>query len=225
MTQLLRTWSSQPDQEDGMTEEHDWIWNEMIGAVHWPEMATARVLDVGCNQGGFLRKLYDRTPFAEGVGVDLAQEAVAMAEARKGTRPLRYVAANRLAEAGTGFDVALSHEVIYLVGDLKDHATQMAEVLAPGAAYHAVTCCHSDNPLWASWRPMIQEFSNLPVPDHSVADISGAFREAGFDVSIGRFLADAFIPMAWSSAYFPTELDRLETYARWKLMFKFTWPG
>lgn len=222
---LIETWSTRADQEDSMTDGHAWIWAEMIRALAAEDLSGARVLDIGCNQGGFLRMLYDRKPFAEGVGIDLATQAVALAEDRKGARPLRYIAAPRLAEAGTGFDLAISHEVIYLISDLADHAAQVASVLRPGASYYAVTCCHRDSPLWATWRPQIEEFSNVPVPDHSVADIAGAFREAGFSVSVSRFLAGAQIPLKGPSDFLPTDLDMIETYTRWKLMFRFTLPG
>ncbi|MEM7057732.1 MAG: class I SAM-dependent methyltransferase [Pseudomonadota bacterium] len=223
MLQLIDTWSTRPDEEDHMTEEHSAIWREMIRAVDH-DFTGARVLDVGCNQGGFLRMLFDSKPFASGVGVDLARKAVALAEQRKGSRPIQYLAATRLAEAGCNFDVAFSHEVIYLIENLADHADQIAEVLRPGGSYYAVTCCHSDSPLWADWRPYIQEFSNVPVPNHSVADIAGAFRDAGFKVAVSRFMANSFIELWEPSNYLPSDVDTLELYTRWKLMFRFTWP-
>ncbi|MEM9048658.1 MAG: class I SAM-dependent methyltransferase [Pseudomonadota bacterium] len=217
MAELIETWSRRSAEEDSMTEGHLWIWRAMIAAIPG-DLQSARVLDVGCNQGGFLRELYDRRPFVEGVGIDLAEKAVALAQARKGARPLRYLAATNLSEAGSGFDIAFSHEVIYLIADLADHARQIAQALKPGAAYHAVTCCHRDNPLWPRWRPMIQEFSNLDVPDHSVAEIAAAFRSAGLLVSASRFLAASSIPLDGPSDYFPSDLDRIAVYAHWKLM-------
>ncbi|MEM9735650.1 MAG: class I SAM-dependent methyltransferase [Pseudomonadota bacterium] len=222
---LIETWSSQPHEEDGMTAEHTWIWREMIRAAVPGALTGARVLDVGCNQGGFLRMLYDTRPFGRAVGVDLAQQAVALAEARKGDRPIDYIAAPRLAEAGTDFDIAFSHEVIYLIPDLADHAAQIAEVLSPGASYYAVTCCHADSPAWPRWREMIQEFSNLPVPNHSVGDIAEAFRGAGFEVDVSRFLANAFIPLETPGAYCRDDLETMEIYTRWKLLFRFTRPA
>ena len=186
------------------------------------QLTGSRVLDLGCNQGGFLRLLYDTRPFAEGVGVDLAKDRVTMAESAKGDRPLRYLATNQLGELGERFDVIFSHEVIYLIEDLADHATQIAAALKPGATYHAVTCCHANNPLWPEWRAKVQEFSNIPVPNHSVADIVCAFQVAGFDTRVSRFLAAAQIPMEGDSDYFPSTVDRLEVFTRWKLMFHFT---
>ncbi len=225
MSDLIETWTTRPEEEAFMAHEHDWIWRHMIRATAPFDPGGAKVLDVGCNQGRFLRLLHDTRPMAEGVGVDLAKQAVEIAEAAKGDRPLRYLATPRLADAGAGFDIAYSHEVIYLIDDLADHAAQVAGVLKPGGCYFAVTCCHRDNPLWPVWRADIQQFSNVPVPDHSVADIADAFRAAGFDVSISRFLADAFIPDTGPSPYFPTALDRIDVYANWKLMFRFTRPA
>ena len=224
MTELIQTWSKNTSEEDSMTEEHAWIWREMIKCIPSNDLSAARVLDVGCNQGGFLRTLYDTRPFAQGVGVDLAQGRVTLATAAKGKRPLHYMATNVLSEAGGPFDLAFSHEVIYLIDDLEDHARQVMSVLNAGGHYDAVTCCHADNPLWATWRTKISETSNIPVPNHSVADIATAFRAAGFDVSISRFLADAFIPTEAPSDYFPTALTRLDVYTQWKLCFRCTKP-
>ena len=224
MTELIQTWSKNTSEEDGMTEEHAWIWREMIKRIPSNDLSAARVLDVGCNQGGFLRTLYDTRPFAHGVGVDLAQGRVTLANAAKGKRPLHYMATNVLSEASGPFDLAFSHEVIYLIEDLEDHARQVMSVLNAGGHYDAVTCCHADNPLWATWRTKLSETSNIPVPNHSVVDIATAFRAAGFDVSISRFLADAFIPTEAPSDYFPTELSRLDVYTQWKLCFRCTKP-
>lgn len=220
MAELIASWSKDPSEEDSMTDEHAWIWREMIKCIPQKDISLAQVLDIGCNQGGFLRTLYDTIPFASGVGVDLAQDRVELANAAKGDRPLNYLATNALADAGEGFDLAFSHEVIYLIEDLEDHARQVASVLKPGGHYDAVTCCHADSPLWATWRPKIAEFSNIPVPNHSVADIAGAFRSAGFKVSISRFLASAFIPTQAPTEYFPSDVERLDTYCQWKLCFR-----
>lgn len=220
MIELIDTWSTDPREEDSMTDEHAWIWREMINIIPKRDISSARVLDIGCNQGGFLRMLYDTRPFASGVGVDLARERVAQANAAKGKRPIEYVASSQLATVGGGFDMVFSHEVIYLIDDLADHAQQVASVLKPGGHYDAVTCCHADSPLWATWRPKIAEFSNIAVPNHSVADIAAAFRGAGLEVAINRFLANAFIPMERPSEYFPSDVERLQTYTQWKLCFR-----
>ena len=148
-----------------------------------------------------------------------------LAEAARANRPLRHLANTDLSEIGETFDLAFSHEVIYLIADLEDHARQVAQVLKPGGCYDAVTCCHADSPFWANWRPMIAEFSNISVPNHLVADIVRAFQSAGLEVLVSRFLASAFIPMEKPSAYFPTEVERLDTYTKWKLCFRCVKPA
>ncbi|WP_299471793.1 class I SAM-dependent methyltransferase [uncultured Roseibium sp.] len=218
---LIDTWSNISSEEDTMTADHTWIWCEMIEAMDERNLANATVLDFGCNQGGFLRLLYDLRHFKSAVGVDIARHAVDLAEAAKGNRPITYRSTTDILKLEERFDLAFSHEVIYLIDDLKEHAKQIAGVLKAGGSYYAVTCCHRDSPLWGMWRPQIQAFSNVPVPNHSVADIAGAFRKSGFNVSVRRFLANAFIPLAEPSDYFPTDVDRLEVYSRWKLMFRF----
>ncbi|MEM9969936.1 MAG: class I SAM-dependent methyltransferase [Pseudomonadota bacterium] len=224
MTALIDTWSTDASEEDSMTDEHAWIWREMIRAIPADDISGAHVLDIGCNQGGYLRTLYDTRPFARGVGVDIARDRVALAEAQKGDRPLTYIAATEARAAGSGFEMAFSHEVIYLIDDLEAHGRDVFDALAPGGHYDAVTCCHRDNPLWSTWRPRIAQFSNVPVPNHSVADIAGAFRAAGLQVSIARFLAAAFIPTFEPTEYFPSNNERVEVYARWKLCFRCTRP-
>jgi len=220
MTELINTWSTDPSEEDSMTDEHVWIWQEMINVIPQPDLSSARVLDIGCNQGGFLRMLYDQRPFASGVGIDIARDRVALANAAKGDRPLQYVASSQIEDAGDGFDLAFSHEVIYLIEDLQAHARQVGKVLKTGGQYDAVTCCHADSPLWAKWRPKIAQFSNVGVPNHSVADIASAFRSEGFEVSISRFLENSFIPTEPPTDYFSTDIERLDTYTKWKLCFR-----
>ncbi|MEO1494167.1 MAG: class I SAM-dependent methyltransferase [Pseudomonadota bacterium] len=223
MNQLIDTWSSIPEEEDGMNDEHFWIWTEMIRSLGM-DLTRSKVLDFGCNQGGFLRLLFDMNPFAEGVGIDIARDAVARAEAIKGDRPITYLASANIGESGEAFDAVFSHEVIYLIEDLREHATDVARVLKPGCSYFAVTCCLKENPNWSRWRGRIKSFSKLPVPDHGVCEIADAFRMSGFDVSVSRFLADAFIPLPAPNDYFMNDLDTLEIYSRWKLMFKMTLP-
>lgn len=77
----------------------------MFNIIPGRDISSARILDIGCNQGCFLRMLYDAPPFASGVGVDLARDRVSLANATKGDRPLDYLAINRLAMASTWHSV------------------------------------------------------------------------------------------------------------------------
>ena len=82
------------------------------------DLHEATVLDYGCNQGGFLRMLYDRHPYKSAVGIDIARELVARADLLKGHRPVEHKVTDSAASLGRTFDYAFSHEVIYLLRDL-----------------------------------------------------------------------------------------------------------
>ena len=73
-----------------MGAAHAPIWRRMIDVSVPHDLHESTVLDYGCNQGGFLRMLYDRHPFQGAVGIDIARESVARAELLKGHRPIEY---------------------------------------------------------------------------------------------------------------------------------------
>jgi SAM-dependent methyltransferase len=58
MLEAPRYWQS-ADEDAAMQEEHDFIWRAMLVTAE-VELAGRRVLDAGCNQGGFLRLLATR---------------------------------------------------------------------------------------------------------------------------------------------------------------------
>ncbi|HEX4670955.1 MAG TPA: hypothetical protein VH279_01745, partial [Solirubrobacteraceae bacterium] len=52
--------------DEAMQEEHGFVWEAMLDTIV-VDLAGKRVLDAGCNQGGFLRLLADRCSIAEGL--------------------------------------------------------------------------------------------------------------------------------------------------------------
>jgi hypothetical protein len=79
--------------DEAMQDEHGFIWEAMLATID-VDLAGRRVLDAGCNRGGFLRLLADRCAIAEGFGYDPAAAAVEDARRLAGDRPLRYEAAD-----------------------------------------------------------------------------------------------------------------------------------
>src|SRR2546429_121417 len=67
-------WRSAADDE-AMQDEHGFIWRAMLDTID-VDLAGQRVLDAGCNRGGFLRLLADRNGIAEGFGYDPAAGAI-----------------------------------------------------------------------------------------------------------------------------------------------------
>ncbi len=217
----IATWNRNPADEEAMGAVHAPIWRRMIDVSAPQDLSASTVLDYGCNQGGFLRLLYDRNPFRTAVGIDIARESVARAELLKGHRPIEYRVADRAAALDRTFDLAFSHEVIYLLPDLAAHARDMQAALRPGGAYVAVMGCHTDSSVWPRWRALIAETSTIPIHDHSLEDVAQAFAAAGFVVSVRPLALDAFMQVTIGSAYFPKIVDQIRYYSADKVLFRF----
>jgi SAM-dependent methyltransferase len=192
----IATWNRNPAEEEAMGAAHAPIWRRMINVSVPHDLHDAAILDYGCNQGGFLRMLYDRHPYKAAVGIDIARESVARAELLKGHRPIDYKVADKAATLGRTFDYAFSHEVIYLLRDV-------------------------DSAVWPRWRKVIAETSSIPIYDHSLEEVSKAFSQAGFTVAVRPLDLDAFMPVTVGSAYFPRVVDQLRYYSQDKVLFRF----
>jgi SAM-dependent methyltransferase len=217
----ISTWNRNPADEEAMGAAHAPIWRRMIDVAVTGDLMAASVLDYGCNQGGFLRMLYDRAPFRSAVGIDIARESVARANLLKGQRPIEYQVSDRAASLGQTFDLAFSHEVLYLLPDLALHASDMHAALRPGAAYVAAMGCHMDSASWPRWRKVISETSSIPIYDHALEDVARAFTAAGFNVGVRPLALDAFMPVTVGSPYFPKITDQLRYYSDDKVLFRF----
>jgi len=65
----------------------------------------------------------------------------------------------RAAVQGKNLQLTLgfSHEVLYLLPDLAQHAGDMRSALRIGGAYVAAMGCHTDSAVWPRWRRLISE--------------------------------------------------------------------
>ncbi|HEY0122419.1 MAG TPA: methyltransferase domain-containing protein [Rhizobium sp.] len=214
------TWHTDPQGDTAMAESHSPYWRHFIEIVPERDFSSKTVLDFGCNRGGFLRLLHAMRPFRRGVGVDIASDSVAAADAAKGNMPLQFHVTTDLSPFTDSFDVAFSYEVVYLLPDLKRHAEQMFDVMRNGGVYYAVTGCHTEMPLWPRFRELIGGNSNAPVQDRSPQDYIDAFVAAGFNVSVKRFGYDGFVSGSKDRKYYPSILDALAYPAEYKLLFR-----
>jgi SAM-dependent methyltransferase len=217
----IATWNRNPAEEEAMGAAHAPIWRRMIDVSVPHDLHDSTILDYGCNQGGFLRMLYDRHPFKSAVGIDIARESVARADLLKGHRPIDYKITDRAASLGRSFDYAFSHEVLYLLENLGAHAADMKAALRPGGAYVAAMGCHTDSSVWPRWRKLIADSSSIPIFDHSLEAVAKAFSEAGFTVAVRPLDLDAFMPVTVGSVYFPKVVDQLRYYSQDKVLFRF----
>jgi SAM-dependent methyltransferase len=203
-----------------MEEGHRPLWHHFIQTIPETDLSTWKVLDFGCNRGGFLRLLHELKPFRHALGVDIARESVAAARSTVGTAPIEYEIASEVSAWPDRSDLAFSYEVIYLLPDIAVHAVDMYRALRTGGIYYPVTGCHTESPLWPSWRTVIGESTNAVVQDRSPDDYAAAFTAAGFDVSVRRFGYNGFVPVSKDRRYYPRLTDAVDYAADDKLLFR-----
>ncbi|MBE9178145.1 methyltransferase domain-containing protein [Oculatella sp. LEGE 06141] len=223
-SKLVDTWLTNSREEDNMFDDHYPLWQVMINRMSETSLEGKTVLDFGCNQGGFLQVLYQQKPFQKGIGIDVARQSIQIANDRKGNLPLVYEARDNLDSFQSAIDIAFSHEVLYLIRDLKRHSQEMYTCLQSKGTYYAALGCHADNPLWPTWKTMIEAESNLEVQNYSLNFIADTFRDAGFSVFAQKFMLNDFILMKESNVYFPNVLDSLNYYWDYKILWKFVKP-
>lgn len=223
-SKLVETWLTNSKEENAMFDDHYPLWQVMINRMSEASLEGKTVLDFGCNQGGFLRVLYQQKPFQKGIGIDVARQAIQIADDSKGNLPITYEVRDNLAPFQSAIDIAFSHEVLYLIRDLEQHAQGMFTCLQPKGTYYAALGCHSDNPLWSTWKKMIEAESNLEVQNYSLNFIADTFRNAGFSVFAQKFMLNDFMLMKESSTYFPNVIDSLNYYWDYKILWKFVKP-
>jgi SAM-dependent methyltransferase len=205
-----------------MQEEHGFVWEAMLDTIG-VDLAGQRVLDAGCNRGGFLRLLADRCAIAEGLGYDPAAGAIEDARRLSGARRLEFEVSDTVPDGWSDFDVAFSHEVLYLLHDLAAHARAIFAAMAPGGSYFAVIGVHTGSPLMVLWHRDNAEALDLPALN-DIDDVVSVFEAVGFEAAAAR-LAVRFVPAAGHHGHDRGRLrEWLDYYYDQKLLLRFTRP-
>ena len=213
------------DEDEAMQDEHGFIWKAMLDTID-SDLSGQRVLDAGCNRGGFLRLLVDSAGIAEGYGYDPASGAIADARRLAGDRPLTFEVAETVPDGWGDFDLAFSHEVLYLLEDLVAHASDLFDALRPGGAYFAVMGVHGGSPMMAAWHAANAAKLGLPRL-YDLDEVARVFEAAGFSVSVAN-LKLGFIPVSAHRHGHEHRNDLLawmNYYSREKVLFRFTRPS
>jgi SAM-dependent methyltransferase len=205
-----------------MQDEHGFIWLAMLEMIDTP-LSGRKALDIGCNRGGFLRLLVDLAGIEDGFGYDPAPGAIEDARRLAGARPLTFEVAETVPDNWSYFDVAFSHEVLYVLHDLVSHAAAVFAALAAGGSYFATMGVHADSSLMVAWHGQKATELDLPGP-YRLDEVADIFEEAGFHVAVGR-LPFSFVPVHAhrGDSHTDTPLSSwLDYYCRDKVMFRFT---
>jgi SAM-dependent methyltransferase len=213
------------DEDAAMQEEHGFIWKAMLDTID-TDLTGKRVLDAGCNRGGFLRLLVDAAGIAAGFGYDPASGAITDARRLAGDRPLSFEVATSVPDGWGDFQLAFSHEVLYLLEDLSTHASGLFDALRPGGAYFAVMGVHGGSPMMAAWHA--ENAAELGLPRlYDLDEVAEVFGAAGFSVSVAN-LKLGFIPVSahrHGHDHGNDLLAWLNYYSREKVLLRFTRPS
>ncbi|MCG7407004.1 class I SAM-dependent methyltransferase [Paenibacillus sp. ACRRX] len=206
--QFYKVWWQEGDQS--MEDTHIPHWKRVLKFIPEEDLRSCSVLDFGCNQGGFLRLLYEERPYKEAIGTDLASESIAIANSRKNQLPIRYVLTSNPEQFEHRFDIAFSLAVLYLLPDLEAHARQIKKALKPGGVYYATYADYPSNPSFLRIKEKINTNSAIPMQEYSLDEIAGAFFKEGFKVSIRRMLPVDFVELAQASVWYECVADHLK---------------
>ncbi|WP_086115105.1 class I SAM-dependent methyltransferase [Staphylococcus aureus] len=204
-------WQKGQESDDDMARDHQEAWERTIKMLDTSDIEGKTILDVGCNQGGFLRQLYDTTPFKKGVGIDLARLSLEKAETLKGLRPLTYYLTDKPQETKHVFDTAVSTSVLYLIEDIPQHAKDLKEVLKPGGVYYASFADLTNNPSRQFMDDTINQYGATPSQNHSLKHIVDSFVDAGFEVAVMKEHVPDVIDLTHYSDFYLSPNDYLQT--------------
>ncbi|MDM7914625.1 MAG: class I SAM-dependent methyltransferase [Candidatus Eisenbacteria bacterium] len=178
-----------PEAIDRMEAEHRPLWSAFVRSFSPLLFPGARVLDFGCSGGGLLRLLFERQTegaipeIALAAGIDVDEPAMRTVLARAAGRPPRDLpivfTTGRLAAFPEQFDLVVSHEVVYLLPDLRETFAEIRAALRDQGHFCFTTGCHTDNPLFARWRRSL-EAEGVAVHARAADAYERALRDAGF---------------------------------------------
>lgn len=217
-------WQDTSNGEQSMEEDHLKGWQQTIDEMEEHSLEGKVILDFGCNQGGFLRHLYNYSPYKKAVGIDLARESIKVANQRKGDLPITYEATAQVESYGQAFDLAFSTSVIYLMEDLYAHARQIKDVMKPGGIYYATFSDQSKNPSLNYMKAQIDRFGTTPMQLHTLDDIAKAFISEGFTVEIKRVKPKQFINVNRNSEFYQSVSDRMMSEYESSYLLRFIAP-
>lgn len=186
------------------------------------------VLDIGCHSGGLIGRLIDTFGPERVLGI----EPVAKLRQQAADRLVGYTADVEILDVSgwdlivpSSIDLITCHEMLYLEPDLPGFMARLASVLAAGSAAYVVLGCHSENPVWRSWKPAM-EAMGIKIYDRSPFDILAEAGRAGLSAVVQPLRRTGWVsydPRFAEFRYANAE-SMFDHQYRHKLLFRFTRP-
>ena len=168
---------AQSGRGDRMEDGH----GDVVGQVV-PQLgikAGDQILDMGCGTGWATRLLAKAAPGAGAVGIDIAPEMIARAEAQHSyTIRARYevMPFEQLDLKDGAFSHVFSMEALYYAPDLDKALAEALRVLKPGGRLDAVVDFYKENPPTGTWAETV----DAPMTWLSEAEWVARLEAAGF---------------------------------------------
>ena len=211
--------------DSSLPEANSVFWAALVAHIEREiRGAPAVILDLGCHSGGLLALLGERFAEARLIGIEPIAALRDLARKRLSADPGR---ASLFGEGGWAtvregsIDLLVCHEVLYLMPDLDSVMNDVARVLAPGGSGWMVLGCHSENPVWPSWKAQLA-LDGVQTYDHSPFDVLAAAAKAGLAADVQPLRRRGWIrydPTA-PAFPFPSATSMFEHHYRHKLLFR-----
>jgi SAM-dependent methyltransferase len=201
------------------------FWTSLIGHIERDRNGPTRViLDIGCHTGGLLLALRRRFAPAEIVGIEplAAARCAAFQRLDSATTKVTLLDVSEWDQIpGGAVDLITCHEMLYLEPDVRDFMMRVRRVLTSNGAAYVVLGCHSENPLWETWKAALVA-EGQRVYDHKPLEIMEAASSAGFLPSVQPLRHSGWITYDPLRAVFryPDVRTMLNHHYRYKLIFR-----
>jgi SAM-dependent methyltransferase len=122
----------------------------------------------------------------------------------------------------SSFDLVTCHEALYLVPDLREFMGRVRRVLSRSGRAYIVLGCHTENPVWADWKPRLEALGHR-VYDHRPMDILAAGATLGLLPSVRPLRAAGWVthnPLQGEFS-FPGVGAMFDHHFKHKLLFRF----
>jgi SAM-dependent methyltransferase len=221
-----RTFFGDPAHDDELPEVNEAFWSALIGHIENDSNPLPGViLDVGCHTGALLEALGRRFAPHGLFGIEPLSSARAAA-----SRRLEGIAATVTLLDITewdrvptcAIDLIVSHEMLYLEPDVPHFMRRIRRVLRPGGVAYVVLGCHSENPLWQTWKAPLIAMGHR-VYDHVPIEIMEAASAADLVPSVQPLRRSGWVTYDPLQAEFryPSVRAMLDHHYVHKLLFRF----